>query len=234
MLLLSFLAGLLTILNPCVLPLVPVVVAGAASSSRAGPAALAAGLALSFAVSGSALAAVGIEFGSWWPLRAAAALLLLAAGIILMVPALSARLAALASPAAGLAGRWSERLPSGALGQFAAGALLGLAWAPCIGPTLGAVFALAATGSSRLEAAIAMCVFALGAGLSLLALGYGLRRVTRGGRGRVAGVAATTRRIFGAALSIIALLILTGLDKWVEAAVVTALPDWFVTLATRI
>ncbi|MEW6121772.1 MAG: cytochrome c biogenesis protein CcdA [Pseudomonadota bacterium] len=234
MLVLSFFAGLLTILNPCVLPLVPVVVAGAAASSRAGPAALAAGLAISFAVSGTALAAVGIEFGSWWPLRAAAAILLFAAGLALMIPALSARLAALAAPAAGLAGRWSERLPAGALGQFAAGALLGLAWAPCIGPTLGAVFALAATGASRLEAALAMSVFALGAGLSLLALGYGLRRITRGGRSRMAGVATAARRMFGAALALIAILILTGLDKMVEGAMVQALPDWFVTLATRL
>lgn len=231
---LSFLAGLLTILNPCVLPLVPVLVAGAAASSRFGPAALALGLAFSFAVSGMALAAVGIEFGSWWPLRAAAAVLLLAAGIALAVPMVGERLSALAAPTSGLAGRLASRLPSGAAGQFGTGALLGLAWAPCIGPTLGAAFALAATGGSQLTASVAMVTFALGAGLSLLAVGYGLRRLTGAARGRVSGFASASRRIFGTALVVVALLILTGFDKVIEAAVVQALPDWFVMLATRV
>ncbi|OYY13654.1 MAG: hypothetical protein B7Y70_01395 [Rhizobiales bacterium 35-68-8] len=231
---LSFLAGLLTILNPCVLPLVPVLVAGAAASSRFGPAALALGLAFSFAVSGMALAAVGIEFGSWWPLRAAAAVLLLAAGIALAMPMVGERLSALAAPTSGLAGRLASRLPSGAAGQFGTGALLGLAWAPCIGPTLGAAFALAATGGSQFTASVAMVTFALGAGLSLLAVGYGLRRLTGAARGRVSGFASASRRIFGTALVVVALLILTGFDKVIEAAVVQALPDWFVMLATRV
>ena len=231
---LSFLAGLLTILNPCVLPLVPVLVAGAAASSRFGPAALALGLAFSFALSGMALAAVGLEFGSWWPLRAAAAELLLAAGIALAVPMVGERLSALAAPTSGLAGRLASRLPAGAVGQFGTGALLGLAWAPCIGPTLGAAFALAATGGSQLTASVAMVTFALGAGLSLLAVGYGLRRLTGAARGRVSGFASASRRIFGAALVVVALLILTGFDKVIEAAVVQALPDWFVMLATRV
>ncbi len=231
---LSFLAGLLTILNPCVLPLVPVIVAGAAASSRLGPAALALGLALSFGVSGTALASVGIEFGEWWPLRAAAALLLLAAGLALLIPALGARLAAFAEPAAGLAGHLSGRLPPGLIGQFCTGALLGLAWAPCIGPTLGAAFVLAAAEGTRLAAAVSMGVFGLGAGLSLLAAGYGMRRLTGAGRSRMAGVTSTSRRLFGGALSLVAVLILTGGDKVIEGAVVQMLPDWFVTLATRV
>lgn len=231
---LSFVAGLLTILNPCVLPLVPVLVAGAAASSRFGPAALALGLALSFSVSGTLLATAGIEFGGWWPLRAAAALLLLGAGLALLVPAVGERLSALAAPAGGLAGRLSERLPAGAAGQFGTGALLGLAWAPCIGPTLGAAFALAASGGSRTVAAIAMAVFGLGAGLSLLVVGYGVRRLAGAGRSRLTGIAGVSRRVFGGALVVIALLILTGIDKIIEAALVQSLPDWFVTLATPV
>lgn len=231
---LSFLAGLLTILNPCVLPLVPVLIAGAAASSRLGPAALALGLALSFAISGTALASAGIEFGEWWPLRAAAALLLLGAGLALLVPALGARLTALAEPAARLAGGLSSRIPPGLAGQFCTGALLGLAWAPCIGPTLGAAFVLAAAEGTRAAAAFSMAVFGLGAGLSLLAAGYVMRRLTGAGRSRMAGVSSTSRRLFGLALTLVAILILTGWDKVLEGLVVQNLPDWFVTLATRV
>ncbi|QTL03370.1 sulfite exporter TauE/SafE family protein [Aquabacter sp. L1I39] len=231
---LSLLAGLLTILNPCVLPLVPVIIAGAAASNRLGPAALALGLALSFAISGTVLASAGIEFGEWWPLRATAALLLLGTGLALLVPALGARLSALAEPMAGLASRLSGRLPPGLVGQFGTGALLGLAWAPCIGPTLGAAFVLAAAEGTRLAATLSMAVFGFGAGVSLLAAGYGMRHLTGAGKSRVAGISSTSRRIFGFALSLVALLILTGGDKVIEGAIVQALPNWFVTLATRV
>lgn len=231
---LSFLAGLLTILNPCVLPLVPVIVAGAAASNRLGPAALALGLALSFGISGTVLASLGVEFGEWWPLRAAAALLLLAAGLALLVPVIGLRLSALGEPLAGLAGCLSSRLPPGLVGQFCTGALLGLAWAPCIGPTLGAAFVLAGSEGTRAAAAISMAVFGLGAGASLLAAGYGMRRLTGAGKSRMAGISSTSRRVFGLALCCVAVLILTGWDKVLEGFVVQALPDWFVTLATRV
>lgn len=231
---LSFLAGLLTILNPCVLPLVPVVVAGAAASSRLGPLALALGLATSFAVSGAILASLGIEFGEAPVLRMAAAGLLLLAGLALLVPALGARLGAALAPLAAVAGRLAGGVSSGLAGNFATGALLGLAWAPCVGPTLGAAFALAASGGSKIAAASAMAAFALGAALSLLIAGTGIGYLALRARGRLAGAAAMSRRVFGGALVVVAALILTGLDKAVEGAVVQALPDWFVTLATRV
>ncbi len=230
---LSFLAGLLTILNPCVLPLVPVVVAGAAASNRLGPLALALGLAASFAVSGAILASLGIEFGESRGLRVAAALLLMLAGLALLLPALGARLGAVLAPLSALAGRLAGGVSAGLAGNFATGALLGLAWAPCVGPTLGAAFALAASGGSKIEAASAMAVFALGAALSLLIAGTGIGYLASRARGRLAGAAALSRRVFGGALVVVALLILTGLDKALEGIVVQALPDWFVTLATR-
>ncbi|BAF89496.1 thiol:disulfide interchange protein precursor [Azorhizobium caulinodans ORS 571] len=230
---LSFVAGLLTILNPCVLPLLPVVLAGAATSSRFGPLALALGLAASFAVSGVLLASAGIEFGESRALRFGAAGLLLVAGLALALPAVGEKLGALLAPLAGGAARLAGGLSPGLAGQFGAGALLGLAWAPCVGPTLGAAFALAASGGSKVQAAAAMGVFALGAATSLLLAGSGARLLAARGRGRLARAAHLSRRLFGVALVLVAVLILTGLDKTLEGIVVAALPDWFVSLATR-
>lgn len=230
---LSFIAGLLTILNPCVLPLLPVVVAGAATSNRFGPLALALGLAASFAVSGVLLASAGIEFGESRALRFGAAGLLLLAGLALVIPALGEKLSALLSPMAGGAARLAGGLSPGLAGQFGTGALLGLAWAPCVGPTLGAAFALAASGGSKVQAASAMGLFALGAATSLLLAGSGARLLAARGRGRLSRFATLSRRVFGVALVLVATLILSGLDKVLEGAVVSALPDWFVSLATR-
>ena len=67
---LAFVAGLLTILSPCILPLAPIVVAAARADGLRGPLALAAGLAATFAVAGGALAALGVEIGAVGGLRA--------------------------------------------------------------------------------------------------------------------------------------------------------------------
>src|ERR1700712_3029046 len=90
---LAFLAGLASIFSPCVLPLLPVVLGTAVSEHRFGPAVLAAGLALSFLGLGLFVATIGFSLGLDSEFfRNVAALLLLLVGVILMVPALQARL----------------------------------------------------------------------------------------------------------------------------------------------
>src|SRR5690242_17483328 len=92
--LLAFLAGTLSILSPCVLPLVPIVVGTALSRHRLGPAALAAGLAVSYLGIGLFVATIGFAIGLDGALfRAIGAALLIAFGAALLAPVLQARLA---------------------------------------------------------------------------------------------------------------------------------------------
>ncbi|MGO9673413.1 MAG: cytochrome c biogenesis CcdA family protein [Methylocella sp.] len=234
-LVLAFFAGVLSILSPCVLPLAPIVIAGAGSKDPRGPIALALGLALTFGVVGGTIASFGVELGATGALRSVAAAIMVAVGLIMLVPALSLVSERALAPLA----RWSEvlskRLPeAGLLGSFAAGIVLAFAWAPCVGPTLGAAFALAASGGSLAAAMATMFVFALGAALSLLAAGFGLGRLAAKGRFLTSRAA----RFGQAALAIVLIVaggaILTGLDRKFEAAVLQATPDWFVALTTRI
>ncbi len=96
---LALLAGVLSVLSPCVLPLVPIVLGAAASEHRFGPVALAGGLALSFTFVGLFVATVGFAVGLDAGLfRTAAALLLVGIGAVLMAPGLQARLAVAAGP----------------------------------------------------------------------------------------------------------------------------------------
>ena len=142
---LAFAAGLLTILSPCILPLAPIVVAAARADDPRGPFALALGLALTFAVVGGALSAFGIEVGAVAGVRVASAAIMIAVGLVLLLPSAADRLETGLGGLGAVSQRVSERLPrSGLLGHAAAGAVLALAWAPCAGPTLGAAFALAA------------------------------------------------------------------------------------------
>ncbi len=232
-LVLAYLAGLLTIVNPCVLPLAPIVFASARAQNPWGPVALAAGLALTFGIVGGLLASAGIELGETGVIRTLAGAIMVAFGVILLVPALAHALENLMAPLAGFSARFSQAGPTaGLVGQAGAGALLAFAWAPCVGPTIGAALALAATGGSLPRAMATMMIFALGAATSLLIAGYGLGHLARKGR-VVAGQSAKLGRILlGLTFVIVGGGIVTGFDKTMEAGIASIMPDWLVHFAT--
>jgi cytochrome c-type biogenesis protein len=183
---LGYAAGALSTLSPCVLPILPIVLFGAIERNVWGPLALAAGLAASFASVGIAVASVGFSIGiDPTILRLVVAALLGGAGIVLLVPELQGKVVSFATPVATRGQILLDRLqPSGVRGQFALGALLGVIWLPCSGPTLGAAVPLAAQGDSLGTAALTMAAFALGAATPILVLAYGSRlRSLRGAIG---------------------------------------------------
>ena len=231
----ALLAGLLSVLSPCVLPLVPIVLGSAASEHRLGPVALAAGLALAFTAVGLFVATVGFAIGLDGDVfRSAGAVLLAGVGAVLMLPRLQARAATAAGPVA----RWAEaRLGDvgggGLSGQFAVGLLLGAAWSPCVGPTLGAASLLAARGEHLWSVAATMAAFGVGAAAPLSLLGLASRGALTRWRGGLAAAGRAAKAAMGGALVAVGLLVLTGLDKRVEAAAVAAAPDWLNTLTTR-
>jgi cytochrome c biogenesis protein CcdA len=232
---LSFGAGVLTILSPCVLPLAPIVVAGARAQDPRAPLALAGGLAATFAIVGGFLASLGVDFGDAPFLREIAAALMVLVGMALLFPALAHRMEAALAPLQRLGGALQSRLPeSGLLGQAGAGALLALVWAPCAGPTLAAAFILAAKGGSLPFAMLSMGVYALGAAGALLALGYGLGRLAGARRGAALMAGAGARFALGAAFGLAGLMILTGVDHRLESAAVAFMPDWLVRTAASL
>ncbi|WP_159727400.1 cytochrome c biogenesis CcdA family protein [Methylosinus sp. Ce-a6] len=232
---LAFLAGLFSILSPCVLPLLPIILGAAASEHKMGPAALAVGVASSFVAIGLFLALIGFGAGiDGDALRFGAALLMIALGVLLATPALQVRLAAAGGPVAD----WIERRFSGfsthgLRGQFGLGLLLGAVWSPCAGPTLGAASLLAAQGRNFGEVGLVMAFFGLGAGLPLVALGAASRSLSMRLRHSLLVGGKWGKGALGAALASIGLLIATGLDKPLEAALVAASPQWLTELTTR-
>jgi cytochrome c-type biogenesis protein len=233
---LGYAAGALSTLSPCVLPILPIVLFGALERHPWGPVALAAGLAASFAGVGIALASVGFSVGiDPETLRLAVAALMGAAGVVLLVPALQGRVASMASPVAGKGQILLDRLqPSGIWGQFALGAVLGVIWSPCSGPTLGAAVGLAAQGDDVGKAAATMVAFAFGAATPILLLAYGSRQAILARRDWMARASRIGKPLMGAAFFCIGLFVLTGLDKVVEASLTRAMPDWLVTVTTRL
>ena len=231
---LAFVAGLLSILSPCVLPLVPIVLGAAVTAHPFGAAALAAGLAVSFTAIGLLLAlagfGLGIDAGTF---RLAAAVIMVALGMILLVPSWQARLAAAGSPISGWADRrFGGAATAGLVGQFAVGLLLGAVWSPCVGPTLGAASLLASQGHDLPQVALTMAVFGIGAALPLILFGLLSRATLLGVRGRLMSAGKLGKAMLGAGFILIGAAIVSGADKRAEAALVDASPQWLTELTT--
>ena len=222
-------------LSPCVLPLLPIVFGAAASTHRLGVLALSAGLVLAFVAVGLFVATVGFASGlDGGVFRFVSALLLGAAGIVLLSARLQDRFALAAGGVSGQGARLLARLPGrGLSGQFLLGAALGAVWSPCVGPTLGAASLLAAQGRALGPVALTMAAFGLGTALPLAAIGLLSREALQRWRGRLASGAATGKRLLGGAALAISLLILTGADRSLETALVEASPAWLTDLTTR-
>ena len=232
---LAFLAGILSVLSPCVMPLLPLVLGAAASEHKLGPAALATGLAISFVAIGLFVATVGFAIGLDGDVfRKVAAVLLLLVGIVLMVPVAQVRLATAAGPMS----NWTEQRfggfsTKGLWGQFGVGLLLGAVWSPCVGPTLGAASVLAAQGKDLAAVAITMFLFGVGAALPMLLLGMLSREVLMRWRDRMIELGKGAKAALGLVLVLVAIAILTGFDKTLETALVSASPDWLTSFTTR-
>jgi cytochrome c biogenesis protein CcdA/thiol-disulfide isomerase/thioredoxin len=213
--LLAFFGGMLTIVSPCILPVLPFVFARADRSFTRGALPLLAGMALTFAVVAT-LAAVGgawavraNEVGRW------AALLLLALfGLALVFPALSDRAT---RPLVALGSRLSERGDQESIwSSLVLGVATGLLWAPCAGPILGIIFTAAAIQGATLGTTLLLLAYALGAATSLaLALLVGGRVYQR----MKGSLHATewVRRALGALVIAGVLAIALGLDTRVLA-----------------
>lgn len=231
---LAFMAGLLSILSPCVLPLVPIVLGAAVAAHAFGALALAAGVAVSFTLLGLLLALVGFGLGvDAGMVRVVAAGIMIVLGVILVVPSWQARLAAAGGPISS----WADRrfggfASSGLAGQFAIGLLLGAVWSPCVGPTLGAASLLASQGRDLLQVALTMTVFGVGAAVPLILLGLLSRAALMRVRSRLMSAGKLGKGLLGAAFILIGVAIVSGADKRVEAALVDASPQWLTELTT--
>lgn len=232
---LSFIAGILSILSPCVLPLVPIIVGTALNTHRLGPYALAFGLAISFTAIGVFLATLGDALGIDQELfRSIAAWLLLIFGVVLLSTRLQAGFANMTSRLSGSGQQLLDKLSTDSLlGQFGLGLILGIIWSPCVGPILGATVTLASQGQQLGQVVIVMAIFGIGAGLPLILLGTLSRQVMMNVRGKLFAAGKFGKQALGGIMLLIGFMILTGFDKQVEAFLVGISPDWLVSLSTR-
>lgn len=217
---LAFLAGVITILSPCVLPLLPMILATATQEGKARPFGVILGFIAAFAVATLALSTLVRTLGVPPDAnRTLSAVVLLILGLVLVLPGLQLQFERLAG---GLAGRAPAAAGTGFGGGLAVGVGLGLAWSPCVGPIMASVITLALNQSVGPEAVAVTLAFSLGTGLPMGAVLFGGRRLVR----RLDWFqrhATAIQRGFGL------VLLLTGLGIWFgwDRSAQVALFDWF-------
>ena len=232
----SFLAGVFTTLNPCVLPMVPIVLASSLEASRHGPLALSAGLVVSFTAIGMLVAVAGFSLGiDAYMIRIGAAWFMIAAGVVLFSATLQGKLAMVLQPVSGRAGMAIDAggdVNFGLKGQFVTGLLLGLVWSPCSGPSLGAAISLAAEGGSVFAAGTRMLAYGIGAGGVMALLAYGSRAAISGRKEVFMQLSRYAKPVMGIVFVALGIAILTGFDKTVEGGLVRMMPDWLGYITT--
>jgi cytochrome c biogenesis protein CcdA len=235
-LLVGYLAGLLTLINPCVLPVLPIVLGSALQASPRGPLALAAGMSISFVVLGITVAGFGYALGlDETTIANAGAVLMIVFGTVLLVPRFSAAFStATAGVAASADARIDQIEDTGLKGQFLGGMLLGAVWSPCVGPTLGGAISLASQGESLARATAIMIAFALGVSTLILVLGYGARAFLTRKQALMRHVAEVSRPVLGGIFIATGLAILFRLHHMIEAWAVQNLPAWLIDLSVSI
>ena len=207
----AFVAGIVTALSPCVLPVLPIVLAGGATGGSRRPFAVVAGLVVSFTVfsltAATLLTALGLPDDL---LRNLAIAVVVVVGLGLLWPRLGDLLG---RPFYALA----RRPPSDTGGGFVLGLSLGLLFTPCAGPVIAAVATVAATQDLTLSAFAITLAYGLGAGLVLLGFALAARRGL--GLPGARAHAPAIRRALGAAVLAVAVLMVLGVDKKLQTRV---------------
>lgn len=224
----AYLAGLLTLINPCVVPVLPIVLASALNAGRSGPWALAAGLTVSFVAFGMFVTTIGYSIGlTQERLAQIGALVMIMFGLVLLVPAFSRRFEAATQGVAGAANKQMLGLDlAGNSGQFLGGILLGAVWSPCIGPTLGGAIALASQGESLLWATLIMLFFAFGVSTLILGLSWGAQSALRTRTEALKSLAERSKPILGLIFVAVGLMIYFKVHHIIEFWAVQNLPTW--------
>jgi cytochrome c biogenesis protein CcdA len=237
---LALIAGALTTLNPCVFPILPLVVGSAVQDSRLAPLLMGAGMAIAFALLGLLTGLLAGASGFDQDLvRQVSAVMMIVFGLVLLLPQAKAVFARLISPLANRASALGTQLDAsrtsatgGAARSLGMGVLLGFVWTPCSGPLLASTLTLAATGGAA-SATLILAVFGLGAAIPLISVGYLSRASLVRLRGWVLAHGERTQQLMGALLAAIGLMVLLGADKSLESVLTRLLPSVWLSLTTR-
>ena len=226
----AFVSGVITILSPCILPVLPIVLTGSLGKGRARPLGVIAGFVLGFTFFTLALSAVVQALGI--PpdtMRYVAVAIIALFGLVMLVPGLNRLFEAGAARVARLGQGSRSSGPGGSRRGFwsgiPVGLSLGLVWTPCVGPIMASVISLALSKRIDGGSVFITLAYSFGTAVPMFAIMWG-------GRTLLAKVpalqrhAAAIQRGFGALMIVLALGIGFGFDRKIQAAILAAFPSY--------
>ncbi len=224
LILFAFLGGLVTILSPCILPLLPIVLGASAQEGKKRPLGVVSGFIISFTFFTlfltSIVRATGLPGDT---LRNIAAITILVFGLVLTIPKLLVLWESLASR---LANRTkAPRDANGFKGGFAIGISLGLVWTPCVGPILASIITLAATSQVGLGAVVITAAYSAGTAIPLFFLIYGGNRAVKT-MPYLKKNSPAIQKIFGLLMILTALALYTGFDRRFQSYILDRFPEY--------
>ncbi len=223
----AFLAGLVTILAPCIWPLLPIVLTSAAAGkTHARPLGITLGIMLSFTLFTLAISFL-VSLFHLDPniIRLFAVAVLIFLGLSMIIPALSRLTESWVSRLAGRFGTTGQSQGSDFGSGFITGLSLGIVWTPCSGPILASIATLAATGQVSLQVILVTLAYVTGVGIPLFLFAYGGQKVV----GKTRFLSAYTGRVqqvFGVLMLLTALAIYTNYDKVIQLKLLDAFPSY--------
>ncbi len=217
---LIFAAGLVTILKPCCLPLVPVVMSGSAGG-RLRPVAIVSGMTLSFTIMGTLVSGFGAAFGGFADtLRSLSIIFIIGMGAVLFDDDINMEFVKLSGSITQsfrqrvrfLNNDSSNPKREGLLGAFFLGMSLGIVWIPCVGPILGAVLAYVASVGNVPYGAGMLFVYSIGMSLPMLSIAYYGKKVTNRYKWFMRN-GPLLKKLSGLVLILVGLMLLFNIDK---------------------
>lgn len=223
---LVFLAGILTVITPCMLPIIPVVLSGSIGG-RFRPLFIIAGMSVTFTLMGMLISIVGAAFLNFAEyLRWLSIFFIIAMGTVLFdnevneeyIKISSVLINSLRKPFAFLKFPWAEQR---LLGGFFLGMSLGILWIPCVGPILGAVLLyVAASGRNIIYGSTLLFIYSIGVSIPMLIITYSGKKISR--KLILRGI--VLKKLSGLLLIIAGLIFLFGVDKYIKAVLLPYFP----------
>lgn len=233
LILFAFIAGLVTVLSPCILPILPIVLSGSVTGGKQRPLGVVTGFISSFTFFTLFLSAIVQATGlSADVLRTVSVVVVGAFGVSLLVPQFQVMLEQLFSRLAGAvssAQQKAQTVHSDFIAGIVIGISLGLVWTPCVGPILASVITLAATGSVSGQAVLITLAYSVGTAIPLLAITWGGRELLNRHPWLVQN-SGRIQKVFGVLMILTAIAIHFNLDRSFQAYVLEAFPQYGVGL----
>ena len=220
----AFAAGIITILSPCILPILPIILSGSSQKGKRRPLGIVAGFVLSFAFFTLMIAFVVQATGAGPDtLRIIAAIIIGLLGVSMLIPRFQLWLEMLISRITPKHNPGDES--KGLVGGLLMGLSLGLVWSPCVGPIMSSVITLAALEAVTLQALIVTLAYTLGTAIPMLAIIYGGRRAFSS----VPWLKRNSRNIqrgFAVVMILLAVGFLFNIDRRFQSLVLNAFPGY--------